>query len=129
MVRAILLQFITLFVFISFQTFDFFHPLSWLSATVGLLITPASWFYDLIAIFVVIGIGILYAQQLKLSRWIPKNNLTVFMKLFEPTVMMSMLAHFVAGGVLMRSYLGLLGGQFNSLSTVCNGGLYLKKQD
>ena len=33
----------------------------------------------------------------------------------------SLAAHFVAGGVLMRSYLGLLDGKFNSLTVVSGG--------
>ena len=36
-------------------------------------------------------------------------------------MLLSFVAHFAAGGVLMRSYLGLLDGKFNSLTVVMAG--------
>ena len=116
LIRAVFLQFLTLFLFISLQTFDPLHPISWISASIGLLITPTSWFYDLIAIITVSTIGLLYSQQLSCKSWIPKNPISNLTRFFHPQILCSFLAHFVAGGVLMRSYLGLLGGKFNSLT-------------
>ena len=107
--------------FISLQTFDPLHPISWFSASLGLLITPTSWFYDLIAIITVSTIGLLYSQQLTCQSWIPKNPISNFTRFFQPQILCSFLAHCVAGGILMRSYLGLLGGKFNSLTIISSG--------
>lgn len=117
MIRSALLQFFTLLVFASVQTFNPLQPLTWMSSNLSVILIPSSWLYDIIAVVTVISIGILYGQQLRLYPWIPKNNLEAFLKLFEPQVFASGIAHFFAGGILMRSYLGLLGGKFNSLVT------------
>ena len=119
LIRAVVLQFCTIFVFISIQSFNPFHPLTWISSSIGLLITPTSWFYDFIAIFTVAGIGLFYSKQLNLYPWIARNQMANFTRLFLPPILISFLAHFGAGGILMRSYLGLLGGNFNSLAIFC----------
>jgi len=121
LIRAVFLQFTTLFVFIALQSFNPLHPLTWISTSIGLLITPTSWFYDLIAIATVTGIGLFYSSQVSLFPWIPKNHLANFTRCFLPQVLLSFVAHFAAGGVLMRSYLGLLDGKFNSLTVVMAG--------
>lgn len=119
LIRAVFFQFVTLLAFISIQTFDPWHPLSWVMNDIGLLITPTSWFFDLMAILTVVGIGILYSHQMSLYPWIPKNQLSNLTRLFQPEILMSFAAHFFAGGILMRTYLGLLGGKFNSLTSIC----------
>ncbi len=86
---------------------------------IGLLITPSSWLFDLIAILFVAGIGCLYSRQMSLYSWVPKNHVANLTKLLSPPVLISLASHFVAGGFLMRSYLGLLGGDFNSLTVLC----------
>jgi len=121
LIRAVFLQFLTLFVFISLQSFNPLHPLTWVSTSIGLLITPSSWFYDLIAVVTVTGIGLFYSTQVSLFPWIPKNPVANFTRCFLPQVLTSFAAHFVAGGVLMRSYLGLLDGKFNSLTVISDG--------
>ena len=69
-----------------------------------------------------IGMGYTYGKQLTLFSWIPKNHIETFLKLFQPQIITSALAHILAGGVLVRSYLGLY-GRFNSLTvTMVKGG-------
>ena len=86
LIRAVFLQFTTLFVFIALQSFNPLHPLTWISTSIGLLITPTSWFYDLIAIATVTGIGLFYSSQVSLFPWIPKNHLANFTRCFLPQV-------------------------------------------
>ena len=86
LIRAVFLQFTTLFVFIALQSFNPLHPLTWISTSIGLLITPTSWFYDLIAIVTVTGIGLFYSSQVSLFPWIPKNHLANFTRCFLPQV-------------------------------------------
>ena len=120
MLRAVLLQFFTLFLAISILQFDPLHPLSWLWSNVQILLTPSSWFYDWIAVAAIIGMGYIYGNQLKLNAWIPKNHIETFISLFQPTFITSALAHILAGGVLVRSYLGLY-GRFNGLTVLVKG--------
>ena len=126
MIRAVMLQFFTLFLVISILQFDPIHPLSWFWSNIELLFTPSSWFYDLIAVLATIGMGYTYGKQLTLNSWIPKNHIETFLKLFQPNIITSALAHIFAGGVLVRSYLGLY-GRFNGLTTVF-GPTVLKRQ-
>ena len=86
LIRAVFLQFLTLFVFISLQSFNPLHPLTWVSTSIGLLITPSSWFYDLIAVVTVTGIGLFYSTQVSLFPWIPKNPVANFTRCFLPQV-------------------------------------------
>ena len=86
LIRAVFLQFTTLFVFIALQSFNPLHPLTWISTSIGLLITPTSWFYDFIAIVAVTGIGLFYSSQVSLFPWIPKNHLANFTRCFLPQV-------------------------------------------
>lgn len=120
LIRGVFFQFVTLLAFISIQTFDPLHPISWMMTDIGLLITPSSWFFDLIAIGTVVGMGILYSRQMSLYPWIPKNQVSNLTRLFLPEILLSLVAHFFAGGILMRTYLGLLGGKFNSLTSICD---------
>ena len=120
MLRAVLLQFFTLFLAISILQFDPLHPVSWLWSNFQLLFTPSSWFYDWIAVAATIGMGYIYGNQLKLNAWIPKNHIETFISLFQPQLITSALAHILAGGVLVRSYLGLY-GRFNRLTVLVKG--------
>lgn len=114
--RAIWFQFLALWVLVTLINLNIWSPWTYIFGEIGILLTPSSWIYDILTAASIGGLGFLYTRQITLHVDIPKNQISNLARFFHPEIMLSFVAHLCAGGFLMRSYLGLCGGKFNSLT-------------
>ena len=111
--RGCLLQFVVLAAFLAVANVSPLAPFS-------VLLSPSSWFYDLLVASSVVGVGHLFARHVSMTPHVRRSPLSdVAAAVTDPRLLLSLLGHAIAGGLLARSYLGLLGGPHNALVRKC----------
>ena len=115
MVRSLLIHVFVLGTFILLRTLS---PLQTFSS----LVTPSSWFYDLLSSACVAGHCILTVRHLRPTPLVASGPLFGLKAALTAEAGASLAAHALLAAALVRCYLGLDGGSLNGLAVKCFDG-------
>jgi len=119
-IRGSVLQFFVLLVFSAIQSFTPWRPFGWLMFNLNVVFHPSSWFFDAVVVASVVAMGVIFGRGYRLTASPTRSVASLARDLFRPDVAISLAGHVVAGVLLARSYLGLVGQrQYSSLTLLC----------
>ena len=102
------------------QSFAPWYPFHWVGFNLNVLFHPSSWFFDGLIVASFVALASIYAKHYKLSALSTKSLSSVLQNLCKPDNLISFVGHVAAGGILARSYLGLVGQrQYSTLTLLC----------
>jgi hypothetical protein len=84
------------------------------------LLSPTSWFYDVLIAASIAGVAHIFVRHFSLTPHVKRSRFSDLVEAADPNVVLSLVCHATVGGVLMRSYLGVMGGQYNGITEPCS---------
>jgi len=121
MTWTIILEFVGvfLFLFLTSLLLDPLHPLTSLSSSLHSLLTPSSWFYDLLLIFCLTWWCSLHAKNYLLSPTVLDSWASTLLLATTSSKLMSLLTHTLICGLMTWCYVKLHSGPFSNLTKLC----------
>jgi len=120
-IRGSVLQFLAVLTLSGLQSFAPWYPIHWLFLNLNVLFHPSSWFFDALIVACLVALASIYARSYQLASLPIKSLSSALRNLCRADVLLSLLVHAVAGGVLARCYLGLVGQrQYSTLTLPCS---------
>jgi len=95
------------------------HPISSLTSPLHSLLTPSSWFYDLLLIACLVWWGSLHAKNFSLHPTVLDSWAATLRLATAPTKLFSLVTHSTLCGVITWCYVKLHSGTFSNLTKLC----------
>lgn len=119
-IRSVLLQAALLVAFLAAAEFAPTAPLSSLGRCLRSVVAPSSWFYDACLVGGLVAFCLLLGARHALVPSFRRSRASAVLDLLEPRALTSVAAVGGIGAVLVRCYLGMLGGIFNPMVVPCD---------